>query len=70
MKVQFSRPHIGGSHTGIGDDIKVVEQDDDAPVPEGGTVVDPATPVQDWTYGLTAGAGLGARNASAIGKVN
>lgn len=55
MKVQFARPHPpSGMFASAQTDTKVVELPDDTngeptPVPEGGTVVDPATPVQDWT---------------------
>jgi len=55
MRVSFTRPHVGGSMSGIGNDVKVVDvannEDDSTPaVPEGGTMVDPNTPVQDWTW--------------------
>jgi hypothetical protein len=56
MRVQFTRPHEGGSMAGIGNDTKVVDLPDvdDAgkatKVPDGATKVADDTPVSDWTW--------------------
>lgn len=64
MRVQFTRPHVGGSMTGLGNDVKVIDLADAqegqpaAEVPAGGTMVDSNTPVQDWTWDRQPSGGI------------
>jgi hypothetical protein len=71
MRVKFTRAHQGGSMSGIGNDVQVVDLPDETngeptPVPAGGTVVDPNTPVQDWTWqhGGSFGGGIAPQKGS------
>ena len=69
MRVQFTRPHEGGSMSGIGNDVQVIDLPDETnglptPIPTGGVQVDTNTPVQDWTWDYNAGAGGGRKKAS------
>lgn len=49
MRVKFTRPHQGGSMSGIGTDIMVEDLPDGTPLPAGATMVDATTPLQEWT---------------------
>lgn len=69
MRVKFTRAHQGGSMSGIGNDVQVVDLPDETngeptPVPAGGTVVDPNTTPQGWTWDMNQGAGGGRKKAS------
>jgi hypothetical protein len=71
MRVQFTRPHQGGSMAGSGNDVQVIDLPDGSAIPAGGAQVDEMTPVQDWTWERAQNAGRGLKGyIAALGGVN